>query len=199
MIHESPSTPRSRRTRTGLTIAALALGGLLAVAGLGAAAVAFWDPLVASVAALQGQDVDTSSPDFMSPNLATTVSLSEGTHLASGAPTRMVATVENRGSGAVLATVTLVVPSTFSEPVVMAPESFNCKARTVTVPGVTSDHVVTCKGGTVRHGSPVTIAAEMHAPTESGTYVVGATSDLHLGFKDPDRRDNTACVVATVR
>lgn len=199
MIHESPSAPRSRRASTGRTIAALALGGLVAVAGLGAALVAFRDPLVAAVAALQGQDVDTSAPDFVPPDLATTVVLPEGTQLTTGAPTRMVATVENRGSGAVLAKVTLLIPSTFSEPVVRAPGSFGCGVRTVTTPGLASDHVVTCEGGTVGPDAPVTITAEMHAPTEGGTYVVGAVSDLRLGFKDPDRRDNVAGVAVTVR
>jgi hypothetical protein len=179
-----------RRVRDGRSpasiIATVALGGLLAVA--------LWGPLVASVAALQGQEVDTGAPDFVPPNLATTVALSGSTQLTAGAPTRMVATVENRGSGAVLATVKLLIPSTFSEPVVRAPDSFWCTVRTFT-----SDHVVTCEGGTVARGAPVTITAELHAPTASGTYVVGAVSDLRLGFEDPDGHDNTAGVAVTVR
>lgn len=179
-----------RRMRDGrspaLPIATLALGGLLAVA--------FWAPLVASVAALQGQEVDTRAPDFVPPNLATTVALSEGTQLTAGAPARMVVTVENRGSGSVLATVTLLIPSAFSEPVVRAPESFGCKVRTSA-----ADHVVTCEGGTVGRGAPVTITAETRAPTASGTYVVGAMADLRLGFTDPDRSDNIGGAAVTVR
>ena len=161
--------------------------------------VTFWDPLVAAAAALQGQHVDTSAPDYVPPNLATTVSMPDGTQPLAGTPTRMVATVENRGSGSVLATVTLILDSAFSEPVVRAPASFTCKTTSVSAAGLGSWYTVTCKGGTVKQGEPVTVTLDMEAPKEPGTFTLGAKADMRLGFEDPDMSDNTAGVLATVR
>lgn len=179
-----------------LTIALLAAG----VIGLGLLLTVFRTQVNTAMAGLAGQHVDRSAPGYAAPDLRASIvraDVSEGDVTQAGgpdgrprAPLRLVAIVENVGSGVLAPGVTLMVPAALGPVTVDAADGWDCAKQLIPSPAGGMLYTVTCQGGLVRQEHPAVFRIDGQQPLDRGEHLVVATADVRFGLQDANEVDN---------